>query len=174
MTTYRMLRACALAIVCLLLIGACGDDDDDSTDGEGDSSAEEETTEPVADAESVSVFDLEESQCLVDVAQVQQQAVEEVDVVGCDSGHSAEVFSVFDLEGGGEAEFPGTAEIEEQATSECGSAFEDYVGTSVDDSELEATFLAPSEETWGQGDREVVCIAFSEDVLTESIEGSGS
>ena len=173
MNRHRVLRVCGLAVVVLLGLGACGDDDD--SDAEGDSGAEDGgAAGDDTETESVSVFDLEEGQCLADASQVQGEAVEELQVVSCDSAHTGEVFSVFDLEGGGEAEFPGPAQIEEQSTSECESAFEDYVGSAVGDSRFEITFLAPTQETWSQGDREVVCIGFVEgEELEESIEGSG-
>jgi hypothetical protein len=102
-----------------------------------------------------------------------QGSVGEVGIVDCTAEHDGEVFAVFDIEGDDDADFPGSSEVEDQASSGCEDRFEDYVGVSFQESRFLATFLSPTEETWAQGDREVVCFAYvDEGTLTESIEGS--
>lgn len=159
----------------LFALSACGGDDDTATDttsrNDETTTSEEEEEEP--ESESVSVFDLEEGMCIVSLGGT-DGTVEQLDVVDCDASHEAEVFSVFELEGGDDDDFPGTAGVESDASSGCEERFEDYVGISFQESRLQATFLAPTEDTWAGGDREVVCVAFLDDGdLDESIEGSG-
>ena len=100
-------------------------------------------------------------------------AVGEVETVDCDESHTAEVFEVFDIDGD---EFPGSAEVQAQATEECqGDAFEEYVGVPYAQSEVYATFLVPTEETWNEADdRTVICLAVTQDGSpTEgSVEGA--
>ena len=62
------------------------------------------------------------------------------------------------------------------ADEACRPAFEDYVGVAYDDSEWFGTFINPSEETWAEGDREIVCVLHTEDEteVTGSAEGSNS
>jgi hypothetical protein len=147
-------RLTVLAIGALALTACFGGGDDD-------------------DENSVSVFDLEEGQCVTDLEAFQES---EVEVVACDEEHAAEVFAVFDLEGDDDEPFPGEEAVTEDADEGCAEAFEDYVGTAPDESELTINSLRPSEETWENEelrDREVVCVAhLADDTLDESVEGS--
>ena len=57
----------------------------------------------------------------------------------------------------------------------CLAAFEGYVGAAYDDSDLEITTLFPTEASWKLGDRDIVCIAISNDgeKLSQSVKDSG-
>jgi hypothetical protein len=58
--------------------------------------------------------------------------------------------------------------------TECKGAFESFVGTTYNSSTLFIYFLAPTENTWSGGDREVICSLYLPDEqLDESMEGSG-
>lgn len=100
-------------------------------------------------------------------------AVAEVDTVDCDESHTAEVYEVFDIEGD---DFPGSSEVNNLATEGCqGDAFEDYVGVPYAESEIFATYLVPTEETWNEADdRTVICLAVTADGSPSegSVEGA--
>ena len=127
----------------------------------------------VSACSSVSALDLEVGQCFntEDVS-----SVDEVTVVGCDAAHVYEVFGLSDYEAAEDADFPGADTLSSAAQEACRPAFEDYVGVAYDDSEWFGTFLNPSEATWADGDREIVCVLHTEEEteVTGSAEGSNS
>jgi hypothetical protein len=101
--------------------------------------------------------------------------VDEVSVVDCEQPHFYEAFLNYDMtEDDGEA-YPGDEAVLEDAEGECRPAFEAYVGTAYDDSALYITVIRPSESTWGEGDRTVICVVNTENAATEltgSVEGT--
>lgn len=100
-----------------------------------------------------------------------QGEITDIDSVSCDDAHDAEVFHVDDLDDG---DFPGDEQVEASAQDMCYNAFEPYVGTDYEESELEFFSLPPNEETWDDAkDREVLCILGSADKVEESFEDSG-
>lgn len=75
-------------------------------------------------------------------------------VVDCADAHSYEVFASLLLEGDS---YPADS-LAQTATDRCDTAFSAFVGLEYDSSELTLRYIAPSESTWEQGDREVLCI----------------
>jgi hypothetical protein len=127
---------------------------------------------PATDPDGVSVFDLEAGMCIDGVRDAEGR-VDQLAVVACDRAHDGEVFNVFDLDGDADAAFPGPVEVDELAAVECEARFEDYIGLPFQESRFQATYIAPSGETWADGDREVVCFAYvARGELRRSIEGS--
>ena len=55
----------------------------------------------------------------------------------------------------------------------CPQLFASYIGIAFDVSRLEMLYLYPSEDTWGQGDRQIACIATGSDgeQLTGTLAG---
>jgi len=88
-------------------------------------------------------------------------------VLDCAQPHNFEVFGSSLIADG---VFPGAAALENQAFDKCDAAFADYVGIPYTDSALDYSYLAPSAETWAQGDREIVCLIF--DPEAEQTTGS--
>lgn len=101
--------------------------------------------------------------------------VDEVSVVDCEQPHFYEAFLNYDMtEPDGEA-YPGDEAVLADADAQCRPAFETYVGTAYDDSALYITVIRPSESTWGDGDRTVICVVNTENAATEmtgSAEGT--
>jgi hypothetical protein len=97
---------------------------------------------------------------------------DEVEVVRCDLGHDNEAFHAFVLEDEG---LPDAREIDRRIDERCIPAFEAFVGTSYMSSELDLFGLWPTEDTWADGDREVMCVLYAMDLskLEGSAEGSG-
>ena len=83
-------------------------------------------------------------------------AIGEIDTVDCDEEHTAEAFAQFDLDDG---DFPGTDEVATQATEGCqGDRFEEYVGLDYQSSIYLVNVITPTEETWDNDDRTVICV----------------
>jgi hypothetical protein len=118
-----------------------------------------------------SVFDLRPGDCFSSG----ETAIVSVSVVDCDQPHVYEAFAVFDHEAGPDDEYPGDQAIGEDANSACRPPFEEYVGIAYEDSIWYITSIPPSEETWAEGDREIVCTLTNEQEteVTGSAEGSG-
>ena len=82
-------------------------------------------------------------------------------VLDCSQPHNFEIFRSFLVDDGA---FPGESVFEEQAYEKCDAAFADFVGLPYADSTLEYTYLSPTQETWAQGDREILCMIFDPSV----------
>jgi hypothetical protein len=116
----------------------------------------------------VSVFELEVGLCFDDPAANAQ--VFEVMSLDCGVAHDNEVYYLFDHDG---STFPGDAAMAAAGDEGCEGAFEDYVGVAYLDSALYYTYLLPTQESWGDGDREIVCVLYEPGVkLTGSMEGA--
>ena len=164
-----------------LLVAACASPSASGSPGE--SAAESEAAESQApeesaaaespapaDGEMVSVFDLETGQCF---NLAEQTTVEEVEVIDCESLHDYEIYGAADYPAADGEPWVGEEEIQSFVESECVDKFEPFVGTTYEDSTLYIYYLAPTEETWGQGDREVLCSLYLPDEQLEgSMEGS--
>ena len=76
---------------------------------------------------------------------------------------------------GNDDEYPGDDELNAFATETCqGDAFEQYVGIDYAVSKYFTDAYLPSEGTWEEGDREVVCVLYvpDDDELTDSARDS--
>jgi hypothetical protein len=93
--------------------------------------------------------------------------VDEVTVVDCGQPHFYEAFLNYDMSQGESEPYPGDEAVLDDADNQCRPAFEDFVGTAYDDSALYITVIRPSESTWGDGDRTVICVLNEENADTE-------
>ncbi len=124
-----------------------------------------------ADGEMVSVFDLEVGHCF---NQVDETIVEEVEVIDCESLHDYEIYGVANHPAADGEPWVGEEEMQSFVDAECVERFEPFVDMNYEDSDLYIYYLAPTEETWSQGDREVLCSLYLPDEQLEgSMEGSG-
>jgi len=122
------------------------------------------------EGEDVSVFDLEVGDCF----RADSDQVESVTVLDCDQPHFYESFALVNHEAGDDEPFPGDDAIVEFADTECQAGFEAFVDLDYQSSIWYITSVTPSEETWAQGDREIVCTLNQQDEAGEAIEVSGS
>lgn len=119
------------------------------------------------DAERVGWADLEVGQCIPFVDW--EEDVYYVPVVSCDEPHTDEVYLTFDIDDG---EFPGDEEVGRIADERCVAEFETFVGHAYADSILDFYWSVPTQRTWRMGDREVVCIVYSYDDVTGTLQGA--
>ncbi|MFB2556712.1 septum formation family protein [Herbiconiux liangxiaofengii] len=131
------------------------------------------TTDSTSGAEieqqSADVFRLAVGQCLNDGDASGE--VSDVPSVDCSTEHDSEVYFTFDLP---EGDFPGSAAVNDAAEAGCLPPFEAYVGIDYDSSSFVYTAYTPTQESWGSGDRQVVCIVYNADEskLTGSVKGA--
>lgn len=94
-----------------------------------------------------------------------------VDVTACGEVHHFEVFAEPNLD---DAAFPGDDEVTRLGDDACYEAFDDYVGSTWEDSALDYGYFTPTEDTWATGDREVTCyLATAPEGESASLAGSG-
>lgn len=92
------------------------------------------------------------------------EVVFQLEAVPCSEPHDNEVFAVESVSGAFGSEYPGRQSLEEHAYEVCsGPVFDSYVGTSYLDSSLDVFTLTPTDDSWSQGDRDVVCVLYKLD-----------
>lgn len=175
--SHRILVAIGLIAV---LTAACQSSDEPTSSAtssttptsSGDATTPASASAPATDGEETSVFDLEVGDCFSEVG----DAAESVVVTDCADSHLYEVFALLDHPGGDSEAYPGSEEIGDFGDTECREPFTAYVGHDYETSVYWITTLTPSEETWAEGDREIVCtLRLGEDAepTTGSAEGAG-
>jgi hypothetical protein len=150
---------------------------EESADAE-DTAGEDVTTEDTAgevadDPAAVEAVDTE----FVDLAAgdcfVSDDLPEEsfsVPVIPCDVEHQSEIFAVTELPDG---EYAGDDATWQLADDYCLGQFEDYVGTTYEESELIYWPFYPSKDNWVWGDHTVQCVLEPyEGRVTGSLQGS--
>ena len=93
--------------------------------------------------------------------------------VGCETPHELEVYALFDIAGD---DLPGERAVEESGGQGCYLRFSDYVGLVYESSILDFSWFVHTSQSWGQGDREVVCTLYDLDQqpLTGSMKDLGA
>jgi hypothetical protein len=91
-----------------------------------------------------------------------------VSVLPCASPHDAEVFATFTLPG---SPWPGTAAVQQEASSGCATRLSGYLNPQLSIS-LMQTYVFPDKVAWNAGTRTVVCeVHASSGQLTGSVRG---
>lgn len=124
-------------------------------------SATAQATASPTDTDGVnqSVFELTVGTCINNPSEEDQ--IQSVQSVPCDMAHDNEVFALVQFPAGEADPFPGQQAITDFATAECqGQAFTDYVGIEWANSRFFTTQLTPTDGSWAQGDREIVCLLY--------------
>ncbi len=166
-----LVQACLLLAV--VAVTGCDAATEDPTPSMEPSSQASAAPSPVAsesptmsaEPAETSVLDLEAGDCF----SVESDEIATVTVVGCDAPHEYEVFAVLDHEAGTDAPHPGDAELVAYADAACQPSFEDFVGHDYQTSIWYITSLRPTETTWAEGDREIVCTLNQLDATQEPI-----
>ena len=110
------------------------------------------TTTP-GEGEDTDVFTIRVGDCLNDGGV--QGEVSSVRAVDCSELHDSEAYASVIVDDG---DFPGDSALNDQAISDCSTEFGSFVGLDYDSSELDFSYYYPTEESWGQGDREILCL----------------
>jgi hypothetical protein len=129
----------------------------------------------IASGGDLDVMTLRVGDCFDDPSEL-DDVVFDVAALPCSEPHDNEVFSVLPIAGIFGETFPGDAALQEYSYEACvGEAFDSYVGTDYLSSSLEVFTFTPTDESWGIGDREIVCVLFPLDFskLTGTARNSG-
>lgn len=97
---------------------------------------------------------------------------DEVRRLACTEPHDGEVFFVEDYRG---ADYPSNDELSTYFDAECRPAFEAFTGSDVEGQEvLDIGWFAPTEASWDDGDREVICYLtpFDGSMTSQSYRGA--
>lgn len=150
----RLLGALALAVAATLLSGC---------------SLLESAISGVPEGEA-DVFTIAIGDCLND-ASVSDE-VTSVPLVECSEPHDSEVFARTDSTS---ASFPGDTALSDELTAFCtGEVFTDFVGIPYLESVYETSGYFPTEGSWGDGDRELLCTIWDPaGQVTGSLAGIG-
>ena len=89
-----------------------------------------------------------------------------VDTAPCGEPHKGEIFAVMAMPDGA---FPGQSAIEKYQ-NKCAPELAKYSPEAASDPEIGLFVLYPSEDSWGEGDRTVTCIATSETPRTGTLK----
>jgi uncharacterized RDD family membrane protein YckC len=120
--------------------------------------AQAEETGPTG-AEEVDIADLKVGDCLVESLPGEGEEIFSVQTLPCSAPHGEEVFAAM-TRPDGQGDFPGMEAITAQAEGFCVAEFEDFVGLSYAESALYLGVITPSEESWSEGDRSIVCTIY--------------
>lgn len=117
----------------------------------------------------IDAFNRRVGDCFNDAAAPTGQDYELSNVNGlpCSEPHDNEVYAVFDVS---ITNFPGTDEISELAFDSCLKRFDEFVGKDYQSSSLDIMTLYPTQASWAQSDREVICAVY--DMNLAKLKGS--
>lgn len=105
------------------------------------------------EAGDVDVFELRVGDCVDGFDNDEQLST--IRAVPCEEEHTDEIFAAVAIPN--EGDYPGDEVVVELANAGCYDEFEEFVGLPWDESELDFGLLAPTEHSWSDGDREVLC-----------------
>lgn len=88
--------------------------------------------------------------------------------VSCTTPHEGEVYDQIRVV---EANFPGQQALENEYQSRCRLSLMSYAPNAASGSDVGIYLLYPTQATWDNGDRDVVCIATTTDKRTVSLKG---
>ncbi|WP_020016277.1 septum formation family protein [Promicromonospora sukumoe] len=135
--------------------------------------------EPTPDADTsatagAEIPDLQVGDCIDTAATSGQTTLYRIPVVPCTTAHGGEIYAETTAEDSlaknGEA--PTQQALWDAADAFCYPQFTKYVGLQWAQSELLYWPIAPSEESWAEGDRRILCVVESEQPVTGSLEGA--
>lgn len=131
----------------------------------GSNSGDTTTNDP---DEGDDVFSIVVGDCLNDADSA--EVVSTVPIVDCAEPHDSEAFYSEDLPDG---DFPGDESISSSGDAICEPQFTSFVGLADADSLYTYYFYSPTEQSWDNGDREILCVAATDDYsqVTGTLKG---
>ena len=114
--------------------------------------------------------DLRVGDCF-DLKEPDPEEVSDVTARPCSEAHEFEVFYVGAMASG---PYPGEEALTSYVVDNCEPAFGTYVGKAYLDSQLDFSWLYPSDDGWNDGDRSIQCVAYdpNDNKLTLSLRGA--
>lgn len=166
-------RAARRALVALVLgasvvaLSGCAFLDQLTGGGEAERDADGQV---IAGDDSTDVFTLQVGDCLNDAEATEQ--VETVPTTPCAEPHDSEVYASIIMP---DEAYPGEEAIFALADEDCLTEFETFVGGEWSTSPYDFSYYFPTEGSWAEGDREILCVAYDpEGPVTGSLAGSAA
>jgi hypothetical protein len=100
--------------------------------------------------------DLRVGDCF-DLKDPEAEEVGDVTAHPCTEAHEYEVFYVGSMAAGA---FPSEEAMTTFVVDNCGPAYDAYIGKAYADSRLDFSWLSPTDDSWGEGDRSVQCAVY--------------
>lgn len=158
-------RAAAAALCVLTTTAACSGGSSGTTSSTTTTGATTSTTAGLpAGATAVPMRGMQVGQCF-DRPKDDPEAIDRaVWVMPCSDPHTHEVNDLVAYAGPtAKGAYPGTPVVQDWAEQTCFSRFEPFVGRSWTTSSFEIQTWWPSQDSWGKGDRTVICSVFPSD-----------
>jgi len=132
-------------------------------------SADRDGSGVIVEEGSIDAFNVRVGDCFNDVSF--DDEVSSVPGVPCSEPHDNETYAVFDVSVTSYPEGDGMSEL---AFESCMGHFEAYVGKDYESSSLDITTMFPSQQSWRENDREVICAVYDMNAakLTGTAKGS--
>jgi hypothetical protein len=164
-TTLRVrgiLAAVALTLGALTLSGCSA-----ISDLFPEEAARDSETQEISEAGEADVFTLAVGDCF-DAQDAEE--ISSVPALPCSAPHDYEAYHSFAIP---EAEtFPGVEAVDAAALEGCVAAFAPFIGEEFEQSSLDATYIAPTEASWAEGDREILCVVMGPEKTEGTLAGS--
>ncbi len=106
-----------------------------------------------ADGVDSDVFSVAVGDCLNDDGV--EGEISSVPKIDCSEPHDSEAFASIEMADG---DYPGDDAIFAAADSGCEAKFEAFVGISYAESVFDFSYFFPTAASWGNGDREIICL----------------
>ncbi len=135
----------------------------------GGSATRDDDGQVVEGNDNTDVFTLRVGDCLNDATA--SETVETIPTVPCSEPHDSEIYASYIIAGD---TFPGTDAVIEEADAACLEAFPGFVGVDYSESVYYYSYYFPTEGSWANGDREVLCTIYELDAEGNGVKVTGS
>jgi len=167
-TSSRWTRATALLVVGAATVALSGCSILNTLTGGGQANRDD-SGQLVEGNDSTDVFTLQVGDCLNDATAT--ETVDTVPTVPCSEPHDSEIYASTIMSGDA---YPGQDAVIAEADAACLDAFAGFVGTSYADSLYYYSYYFPTEGSWNNGDREILCTIYDEaGKVTGSLQNIG-
>lgn len=149
-----------LAAGAVLALSACS--------SSGSTPDRDESSGEITSSSDSDVFQLKVGDCLDLSSQGDSSSVSSLPVTPCSEPHDSEIYAEYTFT---DTSFP--EDVDSRTQEFCLTEFPTFVGMDYESSELEITYLVPSESSWADGDRVSQCIVVdSVGGLTATMKGA--
>lgn len=167
-TSSRWTRATALLAVGAATVALSGCSILNSLTG-GGQPTRDDSGEVVEGNDTTDVFTLQVGDCLNDATA--SETVETIPTVPCAEPHDSEIYASIIMRGD---VYPGQDAVIAEADAACLDAFAGFIGTSYAESLYYYSYYFPTEGSWANGDREILCTVYDEaGQVTGSLQNIG-
>ena len=132
-------------------------------------SADRDSSGAIVGEGSIGAFNMRVGDCFNDISSSDDE-VSSVPGVPCSQPHDYETYAIFDVD---ITSYPEDEGMSDLALESCMGRFESYVGKDYQSSSLDITSMYPSQQSWRENDREIVCAIYDMNVqkLTGTAKG---